>query len=211
MGAGDSDRTNEVLLVAWRAGEVTAGQELWRRLAPAVQNQLRNKIPTAEVSDVLHDVFVIAVTSRHEVRSARHYLLGVALNLVRNRFRRAARDRRRDDSLETTSVEEVYPGPEHWVTGKRQRRALLQALRQVPLKLQLALELRYWEGLSDPLVAEVLGLPLGTVKSQIAAGREALAQRLRKLEGSERHLQSTLDSLELWAARTSAAARGAEV
>lgn len=199
------DRTDEQLLAAWRAGDLACGKELWARHHAAVQAQVRNKVPWAEAKDVLQETFVIAMSGKQDVRNVRAYLLGISLNLVRDHFRVAARQRRRDSSLEGLTVAELYPDPEQWVCSKRERRLLLYAMRQLPVKLQLVLELRYWEGLPDPEVAEVLGLPLGTVKTQISSGREALARKLRGLVREPAEVRSTLDSLEAWAARTQAA------
>jgi RNA polymerase sigma-70 factor (ECF subfamily) len=70
------------------------------------------------------------------------------------------------------------------------------------LPIQLVLELRYWEGLSDRDVADVLELPIGTVKSRIATGRVALRDVISGLASTPYQLQSTLDSLDSWASRT---------
>lgn len=71
----------------------------------------------------------------------------------------------------------------------------------MPLPIQLVLELRYWEQLSDSEIAEVLDLPIGTVKTRIRAGRVELRQEIARLVSSPEQLQSTLDSLDQWASR----------
>ena len=76
---------------------------------------------------------------------------------------------------------------------------MLHALRAIPIDLQIALELFYWEKLSAPELAEVLEIPEGTVRSRLRRAREALEQRLRALESSPERLASTLSNLEGWA------------
>ena len=199
-----SDGTDVELLAAWRAGDPRSGKLLWTRHHGSVQAQVRNKVPWAEARDVLQETFIIALNSRSEVRNVRAYLLGISLNLVRDHFRKATRRQRLDERLDGVSVAGLYPDPEQWVGAKRERRLLLHAMRRVQLKLQMVLELRYWEGLRDHEIAEVLGRPLGTVKTQLAAGREALAQEVRSLGRTPAEVHSTLDTLEEWAARTQA-------
>ena len=63
------------------------------------------------------------------------------------------------------------------------------------------LELQYWESLSNAEIAEVLELPLGTVKTRLRTARLALEERVTELAGSPEALRSTLDTLQLWADR----------
>ncbi|MBW3614131.1 MAG: RNA polymerase sigma factor [Actinobacteria bacterium] len=53
-----------------------------------------------------------------------------------------------------------------------------RALAQLPLEFRVAVVLRDLSGLEYSEIAEVLGVPVGTVKSRIARGRGALANLL---------------------------------
>ena len=57
---------------------------------------------------------------------------------------------------------------------------MLPALARLPLKLRVAVVLRDVEGLSYEEIARVERLPLGTVRSRIARGREALRAALEE-------------------------------
>jgi len=74
------------------------------------------------------------------------------------------------------------------VAGEEER-ALLGALRGLPLELQVLLELHYWEDLSTSELAGVLEIPQGTVKTRIRRAREllesALASGPRPLHGDQ--------------------------
>jgi RNA polymerase sigma factor (sigma-70 family) len=140
--------------------------------------------------------------ARQTERSFRSYILGIAKHQLFDYLRAEHRAKRREADLETLVIDDVFASPEEWVSSKREKRLLLHGLRCLPLPLQLVLELRYWERLSDSEVAEVLELPLGTVKTRIARGREALRDEVMRLADSPEQLKSTLDSLEDWAART---------
>ena len=96
------------------------------------------------------------------------------------------------------------------------RRPILPPLRRPVLlrlrfPLQLVLELRYWEAMSDAEIAEVLDEPIGTIKSRLRAGRLALKDQLERLAGSAEELRSTLDSLHRWAMRVRRQALAAAV
>lgn len=55
------------------------------------------------------------------------------------------------------------------------------AMEQLPEELRTAISLREIDGLSYEEIAEVMGCPIGTVRSRIFRAREAIAARLRPL------------------------------
>jgi RNA polymerase sigma-70 factor (ECF subfamily) len=121
-------------------------------------------------------------------------------------LRAAPRRESREIDLAEVVLADVQPAGEDAIAAKRERRLLLRALRCLRFPLQLVLELRYWEAMSDPEIAEVLDEPLGTVKTRLRAGRHALEDQLAQLAGTTEELRSTLDSLHLWATRVRRAA-----
>jgi RNA polymerase sigma-70 factor (ECF subfamily) len=62
---------------------------------------------------------------------------------------------------------------------------LQQALDDLPDELRAALMLRELEGLSYDDIADVLGCPVGTVRSRIFRAREAVDQRVREQMSGE--------------------------
>ncbi|MCA9595573.1 MAG: sigma-70 region 4 domain-containing protein, partial [Myxococcales bacterium] len=73
-------------------------------------------------------------------------------------------------------------------------------LRAIPLELQIALELHYWEQMSGPEIARVLGIAEGTVRSRLRRAKEALDAKMVELSRSPRELETTMANLENWAA-----------
>lgn len=83
--------------------------------------------------------------------------------------------------------------------ARERQRLLLLALRQLPLTLQLPLELHYWEGLSMREIGELLDLKPGTVKKRLFTARRRLSDAMNEhLE--DRHLaELSLSQFEQWA------------
>lgn len=206
----DDERSDDELLTAWHAGDAKSGELLWKRHTRSVQRFFRNKVPWAVAMDLAQRTLERALQLQQPVRSFRGYVLGIAKNQLFDYLRDEQRKKRRDADLETLVIDDTIESPEAWVGAKREKRVLLQALRRMPLPIQLVLELRYWERLSDGQVAEVLDVSIGTVKSRIAAGRVGLREEITRLVASAERLQSTLDSLEQWASRTHARTAGDE-
>jgi RNA polymerase sigma-70 factor (ECF subfamily) len=64
------------------------------------------------------------------------------------------------------------------IDGRREQVQLLAALRQLPVDLQVLLELRYFEKLRSIELAEILEIPHGTVRSRIRRALELVRQHL---------------------------------
>jgi RNA polymerase sigma-70 factor (ECF subfamily) len=58
------------------------------------------------------------------------------------------------------------------------RPEIVQALAAIPVEFRAAVVLSDIEGISLPETAQILGVPVGTVKSRLFRGRRLLAQRL---------------------------------
>jgi RNA polymerase sigma-70 factor (ECF subfamily) len=195
--------TDEELLASWRRGDAGAGEALFERHYEAVRRYFRNKVPAAAVHDLVQDTFLAGLQARDRFRERstfRAYLLGIAHHRMIDHLRAAPRDRDTPDVGELI-LADLSPVGEDVIAAKRERRLLLRALRSLRFSLQVVLELRYWESMSDPEIAEVLDEPLGTIKTRLRAGRLALEDKLAELSGSAEELRSTLDSLQRWASR----------
>ena len=64
--------------------------------------------------------------------------------------------------------------PEKWALQRVESRLLQQALEELPLEAREVLVLRELEDLSYKEIAEIVGIPIGTVMSRLARARAAL-------------------------------------
>lgn len=189
------------LLDAWASGDRTAGGTLFRRHFHTVFRFFSNKIHGGS-EDLVQQTFLRCVEAHERFRrdsAFRTFLLSMARHVLYNEYRRR---RRKDDPVDflTHSVMDVAPSPTAVVAEKVEQRLLLEALRQIPIDYQIALELQLWEGLTGPEMAEVLGLAEPGVRSRLARAKRALKDRLEKLADSPVSLESTTSNLEQWAA-----------
>ncbi|MCX4240965.1 RNA polymerase sigma factor [Paraliomyxa miuraensis] len=167
------------LLDAWAAGDARAGSRLFNRYFLPISRFFINKVPE-DHDDLIQETFVACLRSRERLRdkaSFRAFLFAVATNVLRMHFRR----RRVHDpieALESCSAQDLSPGPSSVLRVKEEEQALLDALREIPLALQIVMELYYWEDLRTHEIANVVDLPTGTVRSHLRRGRQLLEQAL---------------------------------
>jgi RNA polymerase sigma-70 factor (ECF subfamily) len=61
------------------------------------------------------------------------------------------------------------------------------------------LELFYWEEQSGSELAEILGVPEGTIRTRLRRARQLLAEQVAALQAHPSLVQATLSNLEDWA------------
>jgi RNA polymerase sigma-70 factor (ECF subfamily) len=78
---------------------------------------------------------------------------------------------------------DTQPNPEEALLRTEQHRILKQGLKSLTEPYRRVLSLQVFQGMTSREAALVLGLPDGTVKSQVHRGRQKLLQQLSKLQG----------------------------
>jgi RNA polymerase sigma factor (sigma-70 family) len=186
------------LFERWSAGEEAAGEELFRRYFDAIARFFRNKA-TDDWPELVQKTFLTCVEARASFRgdgSFRSFLFGIAYRQLLRCYRDRGNDR---IDLTERSVHDLDPTASACVAKREEERLLLAALRRIPLEYQVVLELHYWEEMPATACAEVLELPVGTVKTRLRRARELLDRELATLsEGPV--LESTTSRLDEWAA-----------
>jgi RNA polymerase sigma-70 factor (ECF subfamily) len=170
------------------AGDLDAAAPLYDRHARAIYSLvLRIVDDEAEAEDVVQDVFTQAWRQAARYDAARGavgaWLLMIARTRAIDRLR-ARRARSGPQPIEDERVIEQMPAGATDVSdqlvGAEQARRVQRALGDLPLLQRLAIELAYYEGLTQREIAERLEEPLGTVKTRIRLGllklRETLAE-----------------------------------
>ncbi len=144
--------------------------------------------PLAE--DLVQETFirVLQQDSYQPGRPFKPWLFSIATHLAYDYFRSAAAHH--NEPLNDTThlnLPDDTAGPEVQALINEEGQTIQQALRQIGEAYRPALLLRYYSGLSLQEIAEVLDIPLGTVKSRLSTGVLRLHGLLVALrEGGER-------------------------
>jgi len=174
-----TDSEPELLARAGR-GDADALEALYRRHAPrAMGVALRVLRERSDAEEVLQETFMEVWKRAREYTplrgSVEAWLLTIARTRAIDRLRsRAARGR----MVEAKSAEPLESGPslpDALSSAAQDARRVLSALEALPAEQRRALELAYWEGLSQTEIAERTGQPLGTVKTRVRLALAKLA------------------------------------
>lgn len=142
--------------------------------------------------DLTQEVFqrLFARRASYEVRARfSTYLWQIALNLCRDELRRRGRSREvvgwdpaGEGEGDPPGVEGplglAAPGPDFQLAREEEARSVRWALGCLPVLQREVLVLRHYEGLKFREIAEVLGIPEGTVKSRMAEGLTRMGRLL---------------------------------
>lgn len=127
------------------------------------------------------------------------WLMAILINAVRMQLRRRLRhtflslDQSVQDGQQTIAdlVADQRPTPERTLAECELLRLVIKLTASLPPSQRVAMELRQRDdGLSVREAADVLGLPLGTLKAQLARGRARLKQQLRWSNSTTRRRDS---------------------
>lgn len=167
--------------------------ELVRRYQGRVTNLISRVLNDRNgADDLAQEVFVRVFVHRRNYRRGSKlstWVFTIAANLAKNEIRRRVR-RRNWFSLDalTEVLNDSLPqladpaeGRERGLEREQLQGEVGRAIATVPEKYRLALVLRDIEGLAYEEIAEVLGVPGGTVRSRINRARSMLKRKLEPL------------------------------
>lgn len=167
--------------------------ELVRRFQGRVTNLVARVVNDRGCADDLaQEVFIRVFVHRRNYRRGSRFstwLFTIAVNLAKNEIRRRVRKRNwfsldalqeiLKDSL--PQMADPVEGRERTLEREQLQEAVARAIATVPEKYRLALVLRDIEGLPYEEIADVLGIPGGTVRSRINRARGMLKRKLQPL------------------------------
>ncbi|HEX6160020.1 MAG TPA: sigma-70 family RNA polymerase sigma factor [Thermoanaerobaculia bacterium] len=182
--------TSDSLLPAVANGDVGAFEALYDRHASTIYALLLRILGNPDdAQEILQEAFVKAWSSARLFDAVRGseaaWLISIARSraIDRLRSRRIRSDREHDAGREHyihASFVENGTAMEHAIESE-ERIAVRAALSHLPVAQRVALELAYFEGLSQSEIAERLHEPLGTIKTRMQLGMKKLRDELRPL------------------------------
>jgi len=144
-----------------------------------------------EAMDVTQDAFLKAYRALANFRGESAFytwIYRIAVNTAKNYL--VSRGRRPPDSdIDVGEAEQFassealheFASPEQEMMKDQLEKVVFEALRDLPDDLRTAVTLREFDGLSYEEIAEVMDCPVGTVRSRIFRGREAIDKKIEMM------------------------------
>ena len=140
-------------------------EDAYRRLAPGLVRLAYLLVDTAELAEeAVQEAFAAAYPKWHRVENPDAYLRVSVVNACRKVQRRRRLVRRTPEPL----VVHDELGADH----------VADVVRSLPSPMKELIVLRYYLQLSDPEIADTLGIAVGTVKSTLHRARAQLKKEL---------------------------------
>lgn len=174
-GVGMDDVSDFQLMERVRKGDEEAFADLVRRHQERMVNFFRRLGAYHHEEDLAQEVFVRVYRYRKRYRPKARFttfLYTLARHVWADHCRKAGRRRRALDRAMEEAVTEVS-------TNRRRRMSALEAeeaLNRLSDKLRVVLVLSLYQGLTYEEIGEVLGIPVGTVKSRVFSALRALKE-----------------------------------
>ncbi|WP_301108573.1 RNA polymerase sigma factor SigW [Sporosarcina sp.] len=181
-------------LITKRVKEVLDGnQEAFEEIVIHFQHRLyqvcyRMLNNAAEAEDIAQEAFVRAYVNLETYDQKRKFstwLYRIATNLCIDRIRKKKPDYHLDAEVPGTQGLDMYSQiaadqrlPEEEVEKMQMQERIQYEVNRLPDKYRTIIILRYMEDLQLQEIADILEMPLGTVKTRVHRGREALRQQM---------------------------------
>lgn len=190
-----SDPKRDVeLMQRVKTGDRAAFSELYEiHKGPLFNFIYRMSWDRAAAEDCLQEVFIAvwkAAANWEPTAQVNTWLFKIARNIWINEGRRSKRRPALFSFLGSSDEESGAPdfpdagaGPDESALGVEARAAVRKAVDQLPEKERMVVLLSEFEGLKYAEIAEILEIPVGTVKSRMSSASERLRALLRKFEG----------------------------
>ena len=186
MTASDTDQQ---LVQRSQRGDLRAFDLLVLKYQGRIAALVSRYVPDAgEVEDVTQEAFIKAYRALGKFRGDSAFytwLYRIAANAAKNHLvakgRRPGADATIEDAegFDEGGLLSESASPEALAMGEELAEVVESALNELPDELKAALMLREFDGLSYDDIADVLGCPVGTVRSRIFRAREAIDQRVK--------------------------------
>ena len=169
------------LLSQWCEGSDQAGDQLLRQCFGLLYRFFINKVGDA-TDDLVQQTLMGCMRHREKILDSgrfRMYLLKIARSRLYDHLRALRRHAGHvDDDFGHVSVAQTVTSGTSRIGRARSALQIRNALRELPVDLQVVVELHYWEEQSTAEIAAALEVPQGTVKSRLRRARTQLETQL---------------------------------
>ncbi|MBI3929790.1 MAG: RNA polymerase sigma factor [Armatimonadetes bacterium] len=181
----DGNPSDEFLMERLKEGDSSMLEPLVRRYErPLFAYACRVLRDRERAQDVFQETFVRVFRRRETFREGarfRPWLYQICLNLCRDALRKQSRQSE-TELKDELPLPDTRPGPEEYSQRKALAEQVRAAIMGLPDKHREVLLLVQYQGLSYPEIADMLDIPVGTVKSRVFHAYKKLASELKGLE-----------------------------
>jgi RNA polymerase sigma-70 factor, ECF subfamily len=135
-----------------------------------------------EAEDLTQDIFVKLHHSLSKYDLSKNFtawFLTLAKNHLIDEYRRTKWEKKQRDDFDEHLQDAAADDPERRIVEEENKKILWMGLNSLPNDVRTAIILKEIQGKKYEEVAEILDLPIGTVKSRINRGRLQLAKIIR--------------------------------
>ena len=161
-----------------KSGDLPAFESLYRLYNTRLFNFARQiTCSPDDAADVVQETFIKAWNALPRLKSDSVFgawLHRIALNVARDTLRK----RPILSDPEQMEPGDCEPGPEHSLISAESGNAVRRAVSTLKEEHRLVVTMHYMEGMGVHAIAEVMGVPKGTVMSRLSRAREILRRKL---------------------------------
>ena len=177
--ADDAEKWVGLLRAVRDRQDQTAFAELFAHFAPRVKAFLiRSGMEPAQAEECTQEVMAALWTKAHLFDPARASVSTWVYTIARNRRIDVARRNRRPEPEDLPWGPEAEPDQEDVLLLQQESENLGRAIATLPEKQRDLIEKAFYGDLSHSEIAEITGLPLGTIKSRIRLALDRLRHAL---------------------------------
>ena len=152
--------------------------------------QFSGNYPEAE--DLTQEIFLKLYNSLPKYDFEKDFsawLLTLTKNYLIDQYRKTKWERtKRDNFNDHYLASSAFESPENDIIKKENKKIIWETLNHLSSDIRMAIILRDIQGKKYEEIAEILGLPLGTVKSRVNRGRLHLAKILKEKKEKENEM-----------------------
>ncbi len=192
MARMSEQNVDQVLVERVQKGDKNAFNLLVKKYQHKVANLVSRYVKNqSDVADVVQEAFIKAYRALPNFRGESAFytwLYRIAVNSAKNHL--VATGRKPPSSDVEIDDAEIYDSgdalreqasPEKLLLTEEIKKIVFSTMDQLPEDLRVAINLRELEGLSYEEIAEVMGCPVGTVRSRIFRARDAIDKKIQPL------------------------------
>jgi RNA polymerase sigma factor (sigma-70 family) len=182
---GQDERSDEELMAAYVAGDSAAFRALFDRYALVLYRMVRRRLVSDDdARDLVQQTLLQMHRARHDFRRdsrLRPWLFTIAMNLVREHYRKKGRRPEQPLDAETVARESASKAADPNVNNERVAR-VRAALATLPEQQREVIELHWFEESPYEEIARIVGASVAAVRVRAHRGYERLRKALPEHE-----------------------------